>query len=50
MTHQPDDRTPEERAGETQPGDIAVRDVAELLLESQPSDAATGPSAGGPRA
>ena len=37
-------------AGETQPGDIAVRDVAELLLESQPSDAATGPSAGGPRA
>ena len=37
-------------AGETQPGDIAVRDVAELLWESQPSDAATGPSAGGPRA
>jgi hypothetical protein len=26
--------------GETQPGDIAVRDVAELLWESQPSGAA----------
>jgi Fe-S oxidoreductase len=31
-------------AGETQPGDIAVRDVAELLWENQPSDAATGRS------
>jgi hypothetical protein len=29
-------------AGETQPGDIAVRDVAELLWESQPREAATG--------
>jgi Fe-S oxidoreductase len=33
-------------AGETQPGDIAVRDVAELLWESQPRGAATG---GAPR-
>jgi Fe-S oxidoreductase len=29
-------------AGETQPGDIAVRDVAELLWESQPAGAAGG--------
>ena len=32
--------------GETQPGDIAVRDVAELLWESQPSGAAAGHTAG----
>ena len=32
--------------GETGPGDIAVRDVAELLWESQPAGTATG---GGPR-
>jgi Fe-S oxidoreductase len=31
-------------AGETQPGDIAVRDVAELLWESQPAGAAAGES------
>jgi Fe-S oxidoreductase len=31
-------------AGETQPGDIAVRDVAELLWESQPAGATTGVS------
>jgi hypothetical protein len=28
--------------GETQPGDIQVRDVAELLWESQPAGAGTG--------
>jgi Fe-S oxidoreductase len=33
-------------AGETQPGDIAVRDVAELLWESQPAAAGAG---SGPR-
>ena len=33
-------------AGETQPGDIAVRDVAELLWESQPASAG---AFGGPR-
>jgi hypothetical protein len=32
-------------AGETQPGDIAVRDVAELLWESQPRDPAAGGAA-----
>ena len=31
-------------AGETQPGDIAVRDVAELLWESQPASATAGGS------
>jgi hypothetical protein len=33
--------------GETQPGDIQVRDVAELLWESQPAGALSG---GGSRA
>ncbi len=32
-------------SGETQPGDIAVRDVAELLWESQPGPAAAGGAA-----
>jgi hypothetical protein len=28
--------------GETQPGDVAVRDVAEILWESQPPGAGSG--------
>jgi hypothetical protein len=36
-------------AGETQPGDIAVRDVAELLWESQPAGAQTSGAAGSDR-
>ena len=35
-------------AGETQPGDVAVRDVSELLLESQPVSAAPGVANRGP--